>query len=126
MSLNSLQNIAANRPVLAGLVDKGQARNVADLTKALRTDDLEGAKSAYKAIVETAPEGATFPKDSAFAKLGAALATGHIGAAKAIAADAVRDVRVANGNAVVAPPMPEPRPVTAPAGGVGSTINLVA
>lgn len=130
MSITSLQNAAANRPVLAGLVEKGQARNVADLTKALRTDDLEGAKSAYKAIVDTAPEGTSWPQDSAFSKLGAALATGHLGAAKAIAADAVRDVRAANAGGTGSGPVnghvPEPKPIMVGPGGVGTTINLVA
>jgi len=123
MSITSLQGAAANRPVLAGLIEKGQARNVADLTKSLRSDDLEGAKAAYKSIVKAAPEGATWPQGSSFAKLGGALATGDLAAAKAVVADALRDVRGTGNGGVSAP---EPRPVSEQTGGVGSMINLVA
>lgn len=106
------------------LIEKGQARNAHDLTKAVRTGDLEGAKQAYANIIKDAPEGATWPADSAFASLGKALATGHIGAAKAVLADAVRDAR-----AQTTQPIKSAETMNsgaAPTGGVGSTINLVA
>lgn len=121
MSISSIQATAAAGRIMAPTPDKGQAMNIHELSKAVRTGDIDGAKQAYKNIIKDAPEGATWPQDSAFAKLGVALATGHGGAAKAILADAVRDARTSQ----TTQPVPAPEP--APAGGsVGSTLNLTA
>jgi hypothetical protein len=116
----------ASRP-LGTLIEKGQARNVHDLNKALRSGDLEGAKAAYANIVKDAPEGATWNPDSAFAQLGKALATGNLGAAKAVMVDALRDARSLT-TQPVAPeqPMKSDSGTTGAVGAIGSTINLVA
>jgi len=120
MNVSNLQANAANR-LMAPTPDKGQAANIHDLTKAVRTGDIDGAKQAYKSIIQDAPEGATWPKDSAFAKLGVALATGHGQAAKAILVDAVRDAR----SPQTTQPMPDPVS-TATTGAVGGSLNVTA
>lgn len=116
----------ASRPV-GQLIEKGQARNVHDLNKAVRSGDLEGAKEAYANIVKDAPEGAAWNPDSAFAQLGKALATGHVGAAKAVLVDALRDAR-AQTTQPVAPeqPVKSDSGTTGAIGAIGGTINLVA
>lgn len=53
-----------------------------DLGRALRSDDLQAAREAYKAIVAAAPEGASFPRDTPFADLGKSLVRGDMAAAK--------------------------------------------
>lgn len=103
--------------------------NVRQLGKSLRNDDLQGAKQAFADIVRTAPEGASWPKGSAFASLGRALATGDLAAAKQSFAEALRsrlDVVKTPGEPVVAP-LNTTGPSPAAAGGLaGGTIHVVA
>ncbi len=128
MSVSNLQSVNGPIRVPGPLIENGQARNAHDLTKAIRTGDLEGAKQAYKNIVKDAPEGATWPKDSAFAELGKALAKGDIAGAKAIMIDAVKAAR-----GVTTQPAPDletqgggDAATTAASGSVGTNLNVVA
>lgn len=127
MSLSSLQSVNGPIRVPGPLTENGQARNAHDLTKAIRTGDLDGAKQAYKNIVKDAPEGATWPKDSAFAELGKALAKGDIAGAKTILVDAVKAARgVTTQPAPAAETQGGDAATTAAGGSVGTNLNLVA
>ena len=122
MSISSLQTATAARRTMAPTPDRGRHSDIHDLTKAVRTGDLEGAQEAYKNIIEKAPQEASWPQGGAFAKLGVALAAGHIDLAKTIMVDAVRDARDAR-EARTPEPMPPTQPM--PAGtSVGSTLNV--
>lgn len=120
MNISSMQANAASRLMAATGDRSGQAANLHDLAKSVRTGDLDGAKQAYKSIIQDAPEGATWPKDSAFSKLGVALATCNGDAAKTILGDALRDARPRQTTQPVAP-----QPVV-DYGGIGGNLNLVA
>jgi hypothetical protein len=51
------------------------------------------AKDAYKDILKNPPPNATWNPDGAFAQVGKALAQGDVQGAKAIAADAIKELR---------------------------------
>jgi hypothetical protein len=106
-SAASLQPTAASVPLA-----QREAWN--DLRRALRTDDLSAAGDAYASIIKNAPEGATFPRGSAFADLGKALIAGDSGAAK----EAFRTMQLARLNSIPSEPLPPiPLPSTNEAGG---------
>ncbi|HSW06101.1 hypothetical protein [Aquabacterium sp.] len=124
MSISSLQAGTAASRIMAPTPDRGRDSNFHDLTKSVRTGDLEGAQEAYKNILKNAPEAASWPQGTAFAKLGVALTKGDIDQAKTIMVDALRDARDAR-----AVRNPEPVPPTQPTlagSSVGSTLNLTA
>lgn len=103
--------------------------NVRQLGKSLRNDDIQGAKQAFADIVRNAPEGASWPKGSAFAELGRALVAGDVPAAKQAFGDALRSrldtVRPPGGP--VEPPLNKTTSAPAAGGGMaGGTIYVVA
>lgn len=92
------------------------------LTKALKADDLEGAKTAYKSMVANAPAGATWNPNSAFAQLGKAIQSGDLAAAKSAFVSMVKS-RGDN------PPVDPAKPIavdTSRSSGAGSLVNLTA
>jgi hypothetical protein len=91
----------------------------AQLTKSLRSGDLDGAKAAYKSMVANAPPGASWNPDSPFAQLGRALKAGDLDAAKTAVVDMVRSR--------VDPPVESPQPVPQEPGPyVGGGVDLTA
>lgn len=91
-------------------------------TKALKANDLEGAKSADKSMVANAPAGASRDSDSAFAQLGKAIQSGDVSAAKSACVSMVKSRRSQA-------PVETAKPITVKAvigGGVDSRINLSA
>lgn len=124
-SLPAQQTLAPTNKVMAGAALGEDAKA---LVKSLRNDDLGGARQAYANIVKNAPEGATWPKGSAFADVGRALLLGDIPAARESFGEMLRNVA----DAVRPPPVStDPTPMPAPAqsttGGLaGSTLNEVA
>jgi hypothetical protein len=119
MNVSSLQSASGVLP-LHPLAQGAQAKSIHDLTKAVRTGDLDGAKQAYADIVKAAPDGATLTRGGAFAQLGRALASGDLDSAKTIIVDAVKAAR---GNSTMPVPLPGPMPM-APDG--GGSVNLTA
>ena len=92
------------------------------LTKALKADDMEGAKTAFKSMVKNAPDGATWNPDSAFAQLGKAIQSGDVNAAKTAYVSMVKS----RGEHA---PVETVKPIavdTASSGGAGSLVNLTA
>jgi hypothetical protein len=100
-----------------------QLKNIHQLSKAVRTGDLDDAKQAYMNIIKDAPPGATWNPDSAFAQLGKALKQGDLASAKTIIVQAVQDARAAHA------PAPTPTPVPADGGPISldpGSVNLTA
>jgi len=121
MNVSSLQS-AGNILPPRGYAQGTQAKNIQDLTKAVRTGDLDAAKQAYRDIVKAAPDGATLTRGGAFAQLGRALATGDLDSARSIIIDAAKAAR---GNSTM--PVPAPIPITMPMPlDGGGTVNLTA
>jgi len=123
MNVSSLQSAGSVLPP-RGDAQGTQAKNIHDLTKAVRTGDLDAARRAYRDIVKTAPDGATLTRGGAFAQLGQALVTGDPDSAKSIIIDAAKAPR-GNSTMPVPPPMPSPMPMSMPRDG-GGTVNLTA
>ena len=99
------------------------------LTQALRNDDLEGARKAWVEVVRNAPDGATMPKDGAFAEVGRALLAGDMAEAKHVATEFLRERihGVRPPGQPVTPPVTDRGPTPAAAGGMaGGTIDLIA
>lgn len=93
-----------------------------DLAQALKASDLTAARQAYVAILKNAPEGAQFPRGSAFADVGRALAQGDVAGATAAFKSMVQgrlDGRPQQ------PPAPVPLPPQASAG-PNSLLDVVA
>jgi len=122
MAISNINAQAGVNRLMASSTPNPQIQNAKDLVHAVRTGDVKAAQQAYASIVKTAPEGATWPKDSAFSDLGKALAKGDLDAAKSIVVEAVKAARGQGTD-----PVPMPAPAPAPAGGaVGSVLNVAA
>ncbi|MCK6431407.1 MAG: hypothetical protein HUU30_13745 [Burkholderiaceae bacterium] len=122
MAISNINAQAGISRLMVSSASNPQVQNAKDLVHAVRTGDAKAAQQAYVSIVKAAPEGATWPKDSAFSELGKALAKGDLDAAKSIVVEAVKAAR---GHGTDPVPMPAPAP--APAGGaVGSVLNVAA
>jgi hypothetical protein len=117
MNVSSVQPAGNILPLRPG-AHSAQAKNIHDLTKAVRTGDLDGAKQAYADIVKAAPDGATLTRGGAFAQLGKALASGDLGSAKSIIIEAVKAARGTS-----PAPSPEPLPMAQVSDGA---VNLTA
>ena len=61
-----------------------------DLTKSLRSGDLDQARESFANMVRNAPAGTTWPKGSPFAALGKALVQGDMDAARTAFASMVK------------------------------------
>ena len=93
-----------------------QAQNIHQLTKAVRTGNLEEARQAYADIVKSAPAGATWNPDSAFAQLGRDLLRGNMVAAKVDVVHALKDLHA----------KVRPTPTAESTKPVGSTGTIIA
>ncbi len=123
-------NTSAMRPIASPPMRAPTAEGQAfgSLARALRTGDVDAAKTAYADVIRNAPEGATLERGSPFARIGKALYQGDVETAKVAFADMVR---VAKGQLPpAAPPTTTPvvpAPTASTTGGVaGSTLNVVA
>lgn len=96
-----------------------------DLTQALKTSDLAGARQAYASILKNAPEGAQFPRGSEFANLGRALVSGDMATAQAAFKSMVQARLDARPGQPPQPPGPMPVPPSS-AGQPGGLLDLVA
>ncbi|MBC7482576.1 MAG: hypothetical protein H7337_11915 [Rhizobacter sp.] len=106
----------------SGATQSRERHAFGQLTKALKAEDLEGAKTAFKSMVKNAPDGATWNPDSAFAQLGKAIQSGDIDAAKSAYVSMVKS----RGER---PPVETVKPIavdTASSSGAGSLVNLTA
>lgn len=122
MAISNINAQAGINRLMAGSTPHPQTQNLKDLVHAVRTGDVKAAQQAYVSVVKAAPEGATWPKDSAFSDLGKALAKGDLGAAKSIVVEAVKAARSQGTD-----PVPMPAPAPSPSGGaLGSMLNVAA
>lgn len=102
------------------------------LSRALTGNDLGGARQAYVAVIQAAPDGATWNPDGAFARMGHALVQGDLPAAQGIAKTAMTELRdrLATRPPQTGPvPMPPVSPPAVPSstgGTAGATLNIVA
>ena len=98
----------------------GPVRQAArELTKALRGEDLEGARRAYASLVAALPDGMHVKAGTPLAEVGKALAQGDIEAARTACADVFRNRR--EQPQAAAPAVP-----SSTGGAAGTMVNTVA
>jgi nitrate reductase assembly molybdenum cofactor insertion protein NarJ len=104
----------------ASAAEPGPVRQAArELTKALRSEDLEGARRAYAGLVSALPDGLHVKAGTPLAEVGKALAQGDIAAARSAYVDVFRNRRPQ-------PEAPAPAVPSSTGGTAGSVVNLVA
>ena len=98
----------------------GPVRQAArELTKALRGEDLEGARRAYASLVAALPDGMHVKAGTPLAEVGKALAQGDVAAARTAYVDVFRNRREQPEAPVQAVP-------SSTGGSAGSVLNTVA
>lgn len=118
----------AGSTAAADRLDKSEARrdSFKQLSQALSSGDMSGARNAYASLVKNAPAAASWRPDSPFAQLGKALITGDMSAAQT-SFDAMAVNRLKQGDGTQAPVVVAPKdPVATTNGAPSVAIDLVA
>jgi len=130
MSIASISSPSVQSNALAGAGTTGGPNSkheaCVDLRKALRSGDLDAARTAFARVEKSTPKSVSDQPNSATAQMRTALASGDLQQAEALKHDAIRESRMADGpNTQHLPDSTPPNDWPVPTGSVdGSTGSI--